>query len=97
MCNEIPQQNSLKALSKYLNYIESFEGHTKSNIINAIFIQLSHLIDISKDDVEYLSQALCELKVFAVIEDFMVLIESIAEMFIGKLEYYEEIVLIPEG
>ncbi|OMJ72387.1 hypothetical protein SteCoe_29178 [Stentor coeruleus] len=96
MCNEIAQETKLSDLKKYLSAIERVENKNKDIVANAIFLQVAHIVDISRDEVEYLSEQLSQLRDFACVESLSVLIESLTEQFNSRLNFCEMAESLPE-
>lgn len=96
MCNEIAQKTKLADLKKYLGVAERLESQNKGSVSNAIFLQISHIVDISRDEVEYLSEQLIQLKDFTCIADLNILIESLTDQYKSKLSFHEIAGSLPE-
>ncbi|OMJ80104.1 hypothetical protein SteCoe_19701 [Stentor coeruleus] len=96
ICNEIAQKTKLADLKKYLSIAERLEAQNKVNVTNAIFLQISYIVDISRDEVGYLSELLNQLKDFACMADLSILIESLTDKLKNRLALNEIANLLPD-
>ena len=93
---EIRECRDLAVLSKYPPLINTLESGNKESLCDTVFLQISHLVDISNADILYMAETLNSLKSFAGISASPVIIKTLAGQLISKLKFNEMASSLPE-
>lgn len=88
--------SELQELVKFVEIVSRLQGDQKINLSNVISLKVSHLVDISNNDIIYIAQKIFELKELNQIDGCSAIVDILALCLINQLSDFKMYSEYPE-